>query len=130
MSNDDLTTLKEQTERLNNSANTLTQPWEPELVLHLTYAILSFTILALLFATVLLWRKNMSSLGILKLFGILSIIGMSSILLVTGYNKDQLTPIVGLFGAISGYLLGKESESGPQQPHKIGSASPEPPAKT
>ena len=55
---------------------------------------------------------------------------MSSILLVTGYNKDQLTPIVGLFGAISGYLLGKESESGTQQPPKMGSASPEPPAKT
>ena len=72
----------------------------------------------------------MSSLGILKLFGILSIIGMSSILLVTGYNKDQLTPIVGLFGAISGYLLGKESESGTQQPPKMDSASPEPPAKT
>ena len=72
----------------------------------------------------------MSSLGILKLFGILSIIGMSSILLVTGYDKDQLTPVVGLFGAISGYLLGKESENGPQQAPKIGSASPEPPAKT
>jgi len=26
---------------------------------------------------------------------------MSSILLVTGYDKDQLTPVVGLFGAIS-----------------------------
>ena len=130
MSNDDLATLKELTERLNNSANSLTQPWEPGLVLDLTYAILTFTILALLFATILLWRKNMSSLGILKLFGILSIIGMSSILLVTGYDKDQLTPIVGLFGAISGYLLGKESESGPQKPHKIDSASPEPPAKT
>ena len=78
MNNDDLATLKEQTEGLNNSANSLTQPWEPGLVLDLTYAILTFTILALLFATVLLWRKNMSSLGILKLFGILSIIRHSA----------------------------------------------------
>lgn len=35
---------------------------------------------------------------------------MSSLLLVVGYSNDQLTPIVGLFGAIAGYLLGKDSQ--------------------
>lgn len=114
MEDDALKNLKEKTEGLNNTTS-LGQPWEPDLILDLTYSILGFTIIALFFATVLLWKKNISSLGILKLFGILSIIGMSSILLVTGYDKDQLTPIVGLFGAIAGYLLGKEPERERQQ---------------
>jgi hypothetical protein len=109
----ELVNLKKETESL-NSTTTLEQPWAPELVLDLTYAVLGFTILALFLATILFWKHSISSLGILKLYGILSIIGMSSILLVTGYDKDQLTPIVGLFGAIAGYLLGKESEGGHQ----------------
>jgi len=43
----------------------------------------------------------------LRAFGILSIICVSAVLLVVGYNNEQLTPSVGLFGAIAGYLLGK-----------------------
>jgi len=38
------------------------------------------------------------------------IVGLSALLLVAGFSNDQLTPIVGLFGAIAGYLLGKESK--------------------
>lgn len=34
-------------------------------------------------------------------------LGLSPLLLVVGYNNEQSTPIVGLFGAIAGYLLGK-----------------------
>ena len=33
---------------------------------------------------------------------------VSALLLVVGYSNEQLTPIVGLFGAIAGYLLGKD----------------------
>ena len=38
------------------------------------------------------------------------IVGLSALLLVAGFSNDQLTPIVGLFGAIAGYLPGKESK--------------------
>ena len=85
------------------------QPWTPELVQFLTVSILAFACVALLLATALLWRAKVSAPQVLKIFGIISIITVSSVLLVTGYSNDQLTPIVGLFGAIAGYLLGKDS---------------------
>jgi hypothetical protein len=28
--------------------------------------------------------------------------------MVVGYSNEQLTPIIGLFGAVAGYLLGKD----------------------
>ncbi|MCI0557732.1 MAG: hypothetical protein MN733_04500, partial [Nitrososphaera sp.] len=59
----------------------------------------------------LLWRQGSPPQQVLKIFGILSIIGVSALLLIVGYGNEQLTPIVGLFGAIAGYLLGKDSNS-------------------
>ncbi len=88
----------------------LAQPWSPMLVQYLSGSILVFTLLVLALSTALLWRKDASAQDILRLFGIVSIIGMSTLLLVAGYSNDQLTPIVGLFGAIAGYLLGREGK--------------------
>lgn len=85
------------------------QPWSPELVTTLSISILIFTALSLILSTALLWRNNSNGLQILRVFGILAIIGLSTFLLIVAYDKDQLTPIVGLFGAIAGYLLGKDS---------------------
>ena len=48
---------------------------------------------------------------ILRLYGVVIIVGLSALLLVAGFSNDQLTPIVGLFGAIAGYLLGKETKT-------------------
>lgn len=78
----------------------------------LATSILLFTFFALLLAAVLLWKKQSSALEVLRLFGVTLIIGLSSFLLVAGYSDEQLTPIVGLFGAIVGYLLGKDSSKG------------------
>lgn len=85
------------------------QPWSPDLAIYLSTSILIFTAIALALSTALLWRKNAPAHLILKIFGVLSIIGMSAFLLVVGYSNAQLTPIVGLFGAIAGYLLGKDT---------------------
>ena len=91
------------------------QPWTPQLVQYLSLSVLAFSLIALVLATLLLWRAGSPPQLILKVFGILSIIGFSALLLVAGYSHDQLTPIVGLFGAIAGYLLGKESDSDKRQ---------------
>jgi uncharacterized membrane protein YfcA len=87
----------------------MVQPWSGELVRFLTLSVLGFSCLSLLLATVLLWRERAPAQQVLKVFGIVSIVGVSAALLVAGYSNDQLTPIVGLFGAIAGYLLGKDS---------------------
>jgi hypothetical protein len=84
------------------------QPWSGDLVQFLSISILTFSCVTLLLITALLWRKDTPAMQILRIFGIIAIIGVSSVLLITGYSNDQLTPIVGLFGAIAGYLLGKD----------------------
>jgi hypothetical protein len=90
------------------AASSLTQVWTPSLVQFLAIAVLLFTFGALLLGTLLLWRSKAPAAHVLRIFGVISIIGISALLLVVGYSNDQLTPIVGLFGAIAGYLLGKD----------------------
>lgn len=99
-----------------SSGNRLLQPWVPELIQLLALSVLLFSFGALLLGTLLLWRYKAQGNQILRVFGIISIIGMSAFLLVVGYSNDQLTPIVGLFGAISGYLLGKEGHKDREDP--------------
>lgn len=88
----------------------LSQAWSPGLIRFLAIAVFVFTFGALLLGTLLLWRSKASASQVLRIFGVISIIGISALLLVVGYSNDQLTPIVGLFGAIAGYLLGKDSQ--------------------
>lgn len=90
------------------TADIARQPWSVELVMFLSAAVLLFIVISLLLSTALLWRRKYEAPEVLKIFGILSIVGLSALLLITGFSNEQLTPIVGLFGAIAGYLLGKD----------------------
>ncbi len=85
------------------------QPWNPQMVELLSGWIMVFTVIVLVLVTALLWRKDTDGHQTLKIFGLVLIVCMTALLLVVGYNKDQLTPVVGLFGAIVGYLLGKDA---------------------
>jgi hypothetical protein len=88
-----------------------TQPWSPGLVQFLAIGVLLFAFAALILATVLLWRSHAPAHHVLRVFGVITILGFSALLLVIGYSNEQLTPIVGLFGAIAGYLLGKDPKT-------------------
>tara|TARA_R110001599_G_scaffold333327_1_gene549247 strand:- start:551 stop:916 length:366 start_codon:yes stop_codon:yes gene_type:complete len=92
------------------SSSAWVQPWSPELVQFLAISVLGFSCVALVMATVLLWRSGAPPHQVLQVFGVITILAFSALLLVVGYNNEQLTPIVGLFGAIAGYLLGKDSK--------------------
>jgi len=83
------------------------QAWSAGLVAYLAFGFLVFGCVCIGLATLLLWRSRSTAHEMLRAFGILSIICVSAVLLVVGYNNEQLTPSVGLFGAIAGYLLGK-----------------------
>jgi hypothetical protein len=89
-------------------ASTSAQPWSRDLVLALTAGILYFSVITFVLAAVLLWRSNAHPHHILRVFGIQSIVTFSALLMVVGYSNEQLTPIIGLFGAVAGYLLGKD----------------------
>ena len=109
----------------------LTQAWSPDLIRFLAIAVLAFSFGALLLGTLLLWRAKAPASHVLRTFGIISIIGISALLLIVGYSNDQLTPIVGLFGAIAGYLLGKDTQTpGAREddaPRAKGMIPPDPP---
>jgi len=87
--------------------------WTPEMVKYIAVALLLFTFLVLVMVTFLLYKKDQWGLQTLRTFGIILIISFSSVLLVVGYSNEQLTPIVGLFGAIAGYLLGHTNAPAP-----------------
>lgn len=93
------------------SSGSILQPWDPDLIKYLTLLILGFSCVALVVTGILLWRVNSPPMQVLRAVGVILILGFSAILLVVGYGNEQLTPIVGLFGAIAGYLLGKEGNS-------------------
>lgn len=83
--------------------------WTVPMIQFLSLSVLIFTFSALVLVSFLLWRQRAQGSHILRVFGVIIIIGMSALLIVVGYSDAQLTPIVGLFGAIAGYLLGKDS---------------------
>ncbi|MNR30453.1 hypothetical protein D3C85_1479100 [compost metagenome] len=85
--------------------------WTPELIKFLALSLLAFTLSALIISAVLLWRSRATSNQVLRTMGVISIIGFSALLLIVGYSNEQLTPIIGLFGAVAGYLLGKDAST-------------------
>jgi uncharacterized membrane protein len=115
---DDLKALLENAEKTALQQNAL---WTPEMVKFLVIAILAFTVLALLMTSVLMYKKDKTGRLTLRLFGIIIIICMSSVLMVVGYSDSQLTPIIGLFGAIAGYLLGRDANPQSLPENKEGS---------
>lgn len=85
--------------------------WTADLIKFLSLSLLAFTLFALIISAVLLWRSRATSNQVLRTMGVISIIGFSAMLLIVGYSNEQLTPIIGLFGAVAGYLLGKDSST-------------------
>jgi len=74
------------------------------------------TIMLVFFLIVLSMMTHLIKFGkdpevILKIFGMILIIAISSFLVVTGYNSEQIASVIGLLGTIAGYLLGKNGSS-------------------
>ena len=102
--------LQATVENTQDSSPIFNQPWSESLVKTLSGSVLLFCIIAMVLATALLWKHSPPPSMILRIFGVIAILGLSTMLLIVGYSNEQLTPIVGLFGAIAGYLLGKDSK--------------------
>ena len=62
--------------------------------------------------TALLLRKeqNLDSEKVLRLIGVPVIVICAVYILILGYNKEQITPVIGLFGTLAGYLLGRSAK--------------------
>lgn len=89
------------------STASVTQPWSQELVQFLIASILVFGLLVLIVMAVL-FIKGKDADQILRMCALPMIIVAAIFLVVTGFSNDQISPVMGLLGAIAGYLLGSK----------------------
>ena len=54
-------------------------------------------------------KQGCDSEALLRTFGTILIIVAAIFLIITGYDEQQIAPVIGLLGTIAGYLLGKTS---------------------
>lgn len=112
-----LTELDQMQRALNTSpapTPALTQPWSKEIVLFLSCSILIFG-LVVLFLMASLVRKGSDADQVLRVCSLPLIIVAAIFLVVTGYTSEQIAPVMGLLGAIAGYLLGAKRSSRPRE---------------
>lgn len=97
------------------NAGRMTQPWSKDLVMFLSLSILCFGLLVLLLMAYLV-RQGMDADQILRVCALPLIIVAAIFLVVTGYASEQIAPVMGLLGAIAGYLLGSKRTDEPPSP--------------
>jgi uncharacterized membrane protein len=85
----------------------VSQPWTPEMVMLISLSILIFGLLVLL---IMAWLviKGKEGDQILRVCALPLIIVAAIVLVVIGYTNEQISPVMGLLGAIAGYLLGSK----------------------
>ena len=86
----------------------------------LSMAVLGFGLCALLMELILLCRIHVTADEIMRTLTVTLIVVVSLTLVSSGFGEKQITPVLGLFGTIFGYLLGSAkqcltSQSGPPQ---------------
>lgn len=75
----------------------------------LTLLVVSFGVIVVGVQFFLLKKSRTSGDDILKVFGVTLIIVGTLALITAGFSDKQIAPAMGLFGTISGYLLGRAS---------------------
>lgn len=78
----------------------------------LSVSLLLFSTAMMLLMAYLLYLKIPAS-SIMRVFGTFTIICIATFLVIAGYSETQIAPIIGLFGTVIGYILGKTSSSNP-----------------
>jgi hydrogenase/urease accessory protein HupE len=77
----------------------------------LTTMILGFALLSLLFLYLCL-RTGRASEFVLRIYVITIIIFGTLLAVSSSYTTEQIAPVVGLFGTIAGYVLGRSERAG------------------
>lgn len=88
--------------------HTNAQAWTAPVIIILAGVIMIFILISLLLSTFILIKQKAKPYQTLRVFGILSILGLSTLLVIVGYSIEQINGVVALFSAVAGYLLGKE----------------------
>lgn len=73
-------------------------------------AILIFGFSLIVVLSFLAVKSKLSENSVFKLIGITIVVTAGLFVIPAGYSQNQMSPLMGLLGAIAGYLLGKESD--------------------
>jgi len=79
-----------------------------EIEIVLSVSLLVFALLIFMLQTVIIMKLNVdwTPISILRFNGLTLIITGGLLLVIAGYSNEQMSPVIGLLGAIAGYLLG------------------------
>lgn len=82
--------------------------WSTQNAMTMCAVVLLFGVMVLLLATYLM-KNGKAGTSVLRIFGTILVITMTTFLVVAGYDNVQLGAPLGLLGTIAGYLLGKDT---------------------
>lgn len=105
--------LRTQSEQLRQISGSLDVPapvWDKEILLIFGLSVLVFGLLTLVIVAALLRVATPPSI-VLRNLTIPLIVTASVFLVTVGWSKEQISPVIGLFGTIAGYILGRTEPS-------------------
>ena len=77
-----------------------------EIVLSVSLLVFALLLIGLEALVIMRASKTWAPHSIVRLIGLTLIVCIAALLVVAGYGKDQIAPVIGLLGVIAGYLLG------------------------
>ncbi len=69
---------------------------------------LAFGLLLVAVQAFLALRGKLSDVAVFKLMGLTIIVTVGTFVIPAGFSDRQMSPLMGLLGAVAGYLLGKD----------------------
>jgi hypothetical protein len=80
----------------------------------LTVSLIAFGLIIIFLEFLLLRKRTTDKIDDLAKFFIITLIIIGTLVLVgAGFTGDQIAPVIGLFGTVAGYLLGRNSQGQP-----------------
>lgn len=80
--------------------------WDSAVIWNHSLLVIGFGILTLVLIGLMIIFSKKEAIDILRVCSLPLIITASVYLIVVGYSRDQIYPVITLLGAIAGYLLG------------------------
>ncbi|BCU77916.1 hypothetical protein [Luteolibacter sp. LG18] len=104
-------------------AETGANTWNQTTSLASAGAILAFTLVLFGLMSWLILKGKHAPTILMRTFTVPLVCVMAVILVLVGYSKDQIIPVIGLLGTVAGYLLGRNDSGQPPEhgaPHQAG----------
>lgn len=92
----------------------------------LSCAVLAFGLIVVVLQLAVAWQSRFGWEAVLKLSTTSTVVAGTLFIITSGFSSEQIAPSMGLFGTITGYLLGRETRGSAEQNTTVRSAANEP----